>query len=158
VLRWRGEHLARQRPVLESTHVRFVRKVKPLFRCSEYESAVYAFFRRIDHVIAECPNSVGATQLLYKDMLNRLEAASPGSKLAFVRDFLHHGRGAFATARLRPRATASDAACRRMPACVRSAAWSARSRPNATADGKVGRYPEAKRFPASHSTRSHDEH
>jgi uncharacterized protein (TIGR00269 family) len=98
VLHWRTDHLARQRPVLESTHARFVRKVKPLFRCSEYESAVYAFFRHIDHVVEECPNSVGATQLLYKDMLNRLEAASPGSKRAFVREFLHHGRSAFAAA------------------------------------------------------------
>jgi tRNA(Ile)-lysidine synthase TilS/MesJ len=78
VLHWQMEHLARQRPVLEPTHERFVRKVKPLFRISEYEAAVYSFFRGIDYIVDECPNAAGATQLLYKDMLNRLEAASPG--------------------------------------------------------------------------------
>jgi uncharacterized protein (TIGR00269 family) len=98
VLRWQTDHLARQRPVLEPTHERFVRKVKPLFRCSEYESAVYAFFRGIDYVVDECPNSVGATQLVYKDLLNRLEAESPGSKLTFVQEFLRHGAAAFALA------------------------------------------------------------
>lgn len=88
VLHWQMEHLARQHPVLQPTHERFVRKVKPLFRCSEYETAVYAFMRGIDYVIDECPNAAGATQLVYKDLLNRLEAASPGSKLLFVQEFL----------------------------------------------------------------------
>jgi uncharacterized protein (TIGR00269 family) len=96
LLHWQMDHLARQQPVLQPTHHRFVRKVKPLYRISEYESAVYSFFRRIDYIVDECPNSVGATQLVYKDMLNRLEAASPGSKLTFVQDFLRKGRAAFA--------------------------------------------------------------
>jgi len=52
--------------------------------------------RGIDYVVEECPNAVGATQLVYKDMLNRLEAASPGSKLAFVRQFLRDGQPLFA--------------------------------------------------------------
>jgi tRNA-5-methyluridine54 2-sulfurtransferase len=94
VLHWQMDHLARQQPVLEPTHERFVRKVKPLYRSSEYESAAYAFFRGIDYIVDECPNSVGATQLLYKDVLNRLEASSPGSKLTFVQEFLRRGRGA----------------------------------------------------------------
>lgn len=94
VLHWQMEHLGRQRPVLEPTHERFVRKVKPFFRCSEYETAVYAFFRGIDYIVDECPNAAGATQLLYKDLLNRLEAASPGSKLTFVQEFLHKAQPA----------------------------------------------------------------
>jgi uncharacterized protein (TIGR00269 family) len=102
VMRWQVDHLAKQSPVLESTHARFVRKVKPLFRVSEYETAVYAFFRGIDYIIDECPNSVGATQLLYKDVLNRLEAAMPGTKLSFVQEFLRSGRPAFATATVSP--------------------------------------------------------
>jgi len=102
VMRWRVDHLAKQSPVLEATHARFVRKVKPLFRISEYETAVYAFFRGIDYIIDECPNSVGATQLLYKDALNRLEAAMPGTKLSFVQEFLRAGRSAFATATAGP--------------------------------------------------------
>jgi uncharacterized protein (TIGR00269 family) len=92
VLHWQMDHLVRQRPVLAPTHERFVRKVKPLYRCSEYESAVYAFMRGIDYVIDECPNSVGASQLTYKDALNRLEATSPGTKLSFVQGFLDRGR------------------------------------------------------------------
>jgi tRNA-5-methyluridine54 2-sulfurtransferase len=96
VLRWQKDHLARQRPVLPSTHPRFVRKVKPLYLVSEYESAVYAFFRGIDYVVEECPNAAGATQLVYKETLNRLETASPGTKLAFVKEFLRTGQPAFA--------------------------------------------------------------
>jgi uncharacterized protein (TIGR00269 family) len=94
VLHWQMPYLARQKPVLEPTHPRFVRKVKPLFRVSEYETAVYAFLRKIDYVVDECPNAVGATQLVYKDMLNRLEAASPGSKLTFVQEFLSRAQPA----------------------------------------------------------------
>jgi tRNA-5-methyluridine54 2-sulfurtransferase len=95
VLHWQVQHLGKQHPVLAATHARFARKVKPLFRLSEYETAVYAFVRGLDYVIDECPNSTGATQLLYKDALNRLEAAMPGTKLAFVQDFLRIGRPAF---------------------------------------------------------------
>jgi uncharacterized protein (TIGR00269 family) len=102
VMRWQVDHLAKQSPVLESTHPRFARKVKPLFRVSEYETAVYAFFRGIDYIIDECPNSLHATQLLYKDALNRLEAAMPGTKLSFVQEFLRAGRPAFAAAPASP--------------------------------------------------------
>jgi uncharacterized protein (TIGR00269 family) len=96
VLRWQTDHLARQRPVLAATHPKFVRKVKPLYLTSEYETAVYAFMRGIDYVVEECPNAAGATQLVYKDALNRLELASPGTKLAFVNEFLRAGQPAFA--------------------------------------------------------------
>jgi uncharacterized protein (TIGR00269 family) len=95
VMHWQIHHLAKQGPVLEPTHERFARKVKPLYRISEYETAVYAFFRGIDYVVDECPNSAGATQLMYKDMLNRLEATMPGTKLTFIQDFLKSGRPAF---------------------------------------------------------------
>jgi uncharacterized protein (TIGR00269 family) len=98
VLHWQMPYLARQKPVLEPTHPRFVRKVKPLFRISEYETAIYAFLKKMDYVVDECPNAVGATQLVYKDMLNRLEAASPGSKLTFLQDFLSRGQPALPAA------------------------------------------------------------
>lgn len=97
VLRWQVPRLAKQHPVLESTHEHLVRKVRPLYRLSEYEMAAYAFFRGIDYVLDECPNSSGATQLIYKDALNRIEAAIPGAKTSFVREFLERGRPAFAT-------------------------------------------------------------
>lgn len=88
VLHWQTEYLAREKPVLAPTHPRFVRKVRPLYRMSELETAVYAFFRGIDYIIEECPNSVGATQLFYKDILNQLEAKMPGTKLTFVQEFM----------------------------------------------------------------------
>lgn len=96
VLRWQRDHLARQRPVLEPTHPKFVRKVKPLYLLSEYETAVYAFMRGIEYVVEECPNAEGATQLVYKDALNRLEASSPGTKQAFVKEFVRTTQALFA--------------------------------------------------------------
>jgi uncharacterized protein (TIGR00269 family) len=96
VLRWQRDHLARQRPVLQPSHPKFVRKVKPLYLLSEYETAVYAFMRGIDYVVEECPNAEGATQLVYNDALNRLEAASPGTKHAFVKEFLRSAQPLFA--------------------------------------------------------------
>jgi uncharacterized protein (TIGR00269 family) len=98
VLHWQLAYLAKQQPVLMPSHPRFVRKVRPLFRVSEFESATYAFLRGIDYVVEECPNSQGATQLVYKDVLNRLEQSMPGSKLAFVTDFLSRGQPLFAAA------------------------------------------------------------
>ncbi len=106
VLHWHMEYLARQHPVLQPTHEKFVRKVKPLFRCSEYESAAYCFFRGIDYIIEECPNSIGATQLAHKQILNQLESASPGTKLAFVQEFL-----AKAQPRLRDASTSPPSTC-----------------------------------------------
>ena len=94
-LHWQTEYLAREKPVLTPTHPRFVRKVRPLYRLSELETAVYAFFRSIDYVIEECPNSVGATQLFYKDILNRIEAKMPGTKLTFVQEFLRSAQPLF---------------------------------------------------------------
>src|SRR5439155_913201 len=96
VLRWQKDHLARQRPVLPPSHPKFVRKVKPLYLTSEYETAVYAFMRGIDYIVDECPNAAGATQLLYKGALDRLEVASPGTNLAFVKEFLRTTQPAFA--------------------------------------------------------------
>jgi uncharacterized protein (TIGR00269 family) len=98
VLHWQLPYLAKQLPVLTPTHPRFVRKVRPLFRTSELESATYAFLRGIDYVVEECPNSHGATQLVYKDILNRLEQSMPGSKLAFLTDFLSRAQPLFAGA------------------------------------------------------------
>jgi len=43
VLHWQVPYLAKQQPVLVPSHAKFVRKVRPLYRSSEYESATYAF-------------------------------------------------------------------------------------------------------------------
>jgi uncharacterized protein (TIGR00269 family) len=95
-LRWDAASLARQTPVLESTHPKLVRRVKPLFRLSERETAAYAFLRGIEYVVEECPFARGATSLTHKDVLNRLEDVSPGSKAMFFLNFLERARPLFA--------------------------------------------------------------
>jgi len=94
-LRWDDSALSRQSPVLEATHAKLVRRVKPLFRTSERETAAYAFLRGIDYIVEECPFSRGATSITHKETLDRLEAASPGTKAMFLQGFLDKARGAF---------------------------------------------------------------
>lgn len=96
VLHWQMEYLARQSPVMQPRHEKFVRKVKPLYLTSELETATYSFMRRIEYVVEECPNAAGASQLTYKAALDRLEDTSPGTKVGFVRDFVARGMQAFA--------------------------------------------------------------
>jgi uncharacterized protein (TIGR00269 family) len=95
VLHWQTESLARQSPALASSHPKLVRKVKPLYRLSERETAAYAFLRRIDYILEECPFAVGATSIAHKEALNRLEDASPGAKHNFLFGFLDKARPAF---------------------------------------------------------------
>jgi uncharacterized protein (TIGR00269 family) len=94
-LRWDAGSLARQTPVLAATHPKLVRRVKPLFRLSERETAAYAFLRGIDYIVEECPFARGATSLTHKDLLNRLEDVSPGSKAQFFLGFLDRARHLF---------------------------------------------------------------
>jgi uncharacterized protein (TIGR00269 family) len=96
VLRWQTPYLAAQSPVLEATHPRLAKKVKPLYRLSEYETAAFAFLRGIDYIVEECPFSHDAIQLQYKEVLNQLEQRSPGTKHSFVLGFMREGRQAFA--------------------------------------------------------------
>lgn len=95
VLHWQTEPLARQSPALPSTHPKLVRRVKPLYRLSEFEAAAYAFLRGIDYIVEECPFAQGATSLMHKEILNRLEAVSPGAKHNFLFGFLDKARPAF---------------------------------------------------------------
>jgi uncharacterized protein (TIGR00269 family) len=95
VLHWQTESLARQSPSLPSTHPKLVRRVKPLYRLSEFETAAYAFLRQIDYIVDECPFAAGATSLAHKEALNRLEEVSPGAKHNFLFGFLDKARPAF---------------------------------------------------------------
>jgi uncharacterized protein (TIGR00269 family) len=87
VLRWDLAYLGRQFPVLPGTHG-FARKVKPLVRLSERETAAYCVLQGIDYIVDECPMSSGNRHLGYKEALNEIEARSPGSKAAFYFGFL----------------------------------------------------------------------
>jgi len=87
VLRWETAYLGRQVPVLPAAEG-FARKVKPLIRMGERETAAYCVLSGIDYIIEECPMAVGNKHLGYKDALNQIEVQSPGSKAAFYFGFL----------------------------------------------------------------------
>src|ERR687895_102777 len=95
VMHWQTDALPRQSPALPSTHEKLVRRVKPLYRLSERETAAYAFLRKIDYIVEECPFAVGATSIAHKETLNRMEDASPGAKHNFLFGFLEKARPAF---------------------------------------------------------------
>jgi uncharacterized protein (TIGR00269 family) len=95
VMHWQTDALPRQSPALASTHPKLVRRVKPLYRLSERETAAYAFMRRIDYIVEECPFAKGATSIAHKEILTRMEEDSPGAKHNFLFGFLEKARPAF---------------------------------------------------------------
>ena len=95
VLRWQGEYLARQRPVLPAGGG-FPRKIKPLVRLGEREMAAYCVLRGIDYMVEECPMAAGNKHIGYKEALNSIEERSPGTKQAFYFGFLDRAVDRFA--------------------------------------------------------------
>jgi uncharacterized protein (TIGR00269 family) len=87
VLRWSTDYLGRQLPVLPAGDG-FVRKVKPLIRLGERETAAWCVIRGIDYIVEECPMAEGNKHLGYKEALNAIEDQSPGTKQAFYFGFL----------------------------------------------------------------------
>lgn len=94
LMHWNIEALRRQKPVLESA-AGLVRKVKPLVRVAERETAAYAILRGIDYIVEECPMVAGSTGLRYKEALNEIESRSPGAKTALYFGFLDKGLACF---------------------------------------------------------------
>ena len=88
VLHWQEEYLDKQAPSLPASVEGFAKKVKPLYRLTERELAAYCVLNKIDYIVEECPMAKGARSLLYKEVLNRLETESPGTKQAFYWGFL----------------------------------------------------------------------
>lgn len=97
VLRWDASYLGEQGPLLRAENG-FARKVKPLWRLSEFETANYAFLRGIDYHTMPCPFSAGASFTTHKTFWAGLEEAMPGKKLSFYLEFLEKGRKHFAGA------------------------------------------------------------
>jgi len=94
-LRWDAGYLSDQGPCLEAESG-FARKIKPLYRLSEFETANYAFINGIEIHTAPCPYSGGASFTGHKQLWSNLEYQSPGSKISFYDGFLKRGRPAFA--------------------------------------------------------------
>lgn len=96
VLHWNTDMLGRQAPVLAErvlgsgpdARTALVKKVKPLVRIAERESAAYALLRGIDYIIEECPMVEGNTQHRYKEAITLIEEASPGTKSQMYFGFL----------------------------------------------------------------------
>ena len=86
-LSWSSEYLLRQSPVLEGSDG-LARKVKPLCRFYEREMTAYAIARGIEYIYDECPFADGSQSIFYKESLNLLETARPGTKLIFYLNFL----------------------------------------------------------------------
>ena len=88
-LRWDVDYLARQLPVLPAGGG-FARKVKPLVRLTERETAAWCLIRGIDYQVEECPMAAGNRHLGYKAALNGLEQGSPGTKASFYLNFIEN--------------------------------------------------------------------
>jgi tRNA-5-methyluridine54 2-sulfurtransferase len=92
VLHWNTDMLGRQAPVLEErvigSETALVRKVKPLVRLAERETAAYAVLRGIDYIVEECPLVEGNTQHRYKEAITLIEETSPGTKQQMYFGFL----------------------------------------------------------------------
>jgi tRNA(Ile)-lysidine synthase TilS/MesJ len=88
LLHWHRDHLSRQHPLLPEGEGGLVRKVRPLWRLGEMETAAYGFLKGIDYVTEECPMSRHATSLVHKEALALLEEAMPGTRAAFFYGFL----------------------------------------------------------------------
>jgi tRNA-5-methyluridine54 2-sulfurtransferase len=106
VLHWNTDMLGRQAPVLEerllehegSSRTVLVRKVKPLVRLAERETAAYAVLSGIDYIVEECPLVEGNTQHRYKEALTAIEEGSPGTKHQMYFGFLKRAADRFAEA------------------------------------------------------------
>jgi uncharacterized protein (TIGR00269 family) len=104
VLHWNTDMLARQGPVLEErvlgegehSRVALVRKVKPLVRVAERETAAYAVVSGIDYIVEECPMVEGNVQHKYKEAITMLEESSPGTKHQMYFGFLKKAAPRFA--------------------------------------------------------------
>lgn len=95
-LHWQTDYLGRQLPVLPARDG-FPRKVKPLVRLAERETAAYCIVKGIDYLVDECPMAAGNKHLSYKAALNEIEAVSPGAKHSFYFGFLDRAAGFFST-------------------------------------------------------------
>ncbi len=105
LLRWQVPFLSRQDVALPAGEPvpadgghdghaapKLAKKVKPLYRLGEREMAAYCLIKGIDYVVEECPLVGGNTVLRYKEALNQIEAASPGTKAQFLFGFLDRVR------------------------------------------------------------------
>lgn len=81
---FRGDilRLAKEKPVTDEVHPRFVQKVRPFCEIPEKESALYAYVKKIKFQDVPCPYASEALRNEMRLMLNRMEERHPGTKFA----------------------------------------------------------------------------
>jgi len=110
MLSWSSHLLGRQAPVLEAREG-FIRKVKPICRNYERETAAYAMLKSIVVMQSECHYSTGSAQIYYKHILNRMEDDHPSTKLNFYLGYLRARQSGAFSALPNPQTIAADLTC-----------------------------------------------
>ncbi len=88
LLHWQTGYILRSYPVLESTHPKLARKVKP--HCLNYEKDIktYVDLLNLPYLKQTCPFSLGAKLPLYKSLWEQIEKHQPSAKITFYKGFL----------------------------------------------------------------------
>jgi uncharacterized protein (TIGR00269 family) len=84
---FRGDiaRLAKEKPMTDEVHPRFVRKVKPFCEILERESTLYAYAKKIRFQNTPCPYSSEALRNDIRTMLNRMEKKRAGTKFTIFK-------------------------------------------------------------------------
>jgi len=72
--------LAKEKPVTDNVHERFVQKIKPFCEIPEMESALYAYVKKIPFQDTPCPYASEALRNDIRAMLNQIEERHTGTK------------------------------------------------------------------------------
>jgi uncharacterized protein (TIGR00269 family) len=72
--------LAKEKPVTDELHSRFVQKVKPFCEIPEKESALFAYVKKVKFQGTPCPYASEALRNDIRVMLNRMEEKHAGTK------------------------------------------------------------------------------
>ena len=77
--------LAKEKPVTDDVHPRFVQKVKPFCEIPEKESALYAYVKKVKFQGTPCPYASEALRNDIRVMVNRMEEKHAGTKFTVFR-------------------------------------------------------------------------
>jgi len=77
--------VAREKPITDEKHPKFVQKVKPFCEIPEKETALYAYIKKIRFQIRPCPYAQEALRNDMRVMLNRLEEKHAGMKFTIFK-------------------------------------------------------------------------
>ncbi len=88
LFRWDLNYLSSGGPFQPSVLPNLVAKAKPLVLCTERQMAAYCILRGISYIQQECPFSEDATFLKLKEVINKAEQISPGTKQRFYTGYV----------------------------------------------------------------------